>query len=151
MEQKAHFVTVATSDLDEAREFYVTGLGWLPTLDVPGEIIFFQVGHGLMLGLFDARKFAADLNVSGSAATASAPNPSGFTLSHNVDSPAAVDKVMADAATAGATILKTAQPADFGGYHGHFADPNGAVWEVAHNPAWRVEDDGTVVLGTPND
>ena len=50
------------------------------------------------------------------------------------------------AAQAGATVLKAPQPAGFGGYHGHFTDPNGVIWEVAHNPGWLVEPDGTVRL-----
>ncbi|WP_326560270.1 hypothetical protein [Micromonospora sp. NBC_01796] len=46
MEQQVHFVTVAMADLDAARRFHVDGLGWRPTLDVPGEIIFFRIGLG---------------------------------------------------------------------------------------------------------
>ena len=54
MEQSLHFITVSTADLDAARSFYITGLGWSPMLDVPGEIIFFQVAPGLVLGLFES-------------------------------------------------------------------------------------------------
>jgi len=147
MDQIVHFFTVATPDLDAARRFYVDGLGWTPTLDVPGEIIFFQVGSGMILGLFDAEKFAADL---GNGPATGVP-ASGFTLSHNVDSPADVDRALHEAALAGATIIKPAQQAAFGGYHGHFADPNGIVWEVAHNPGWRVDEAGTVSIGIIQD
>jgi catechol 2,3-dioxygenase-like lactoylglutathione lyase family enzyme len=147
MDQHVHFMTVATGDLEAARRFYVDGLGWTPTLDVPGEIIFFQIGHGMILGFFDAEKFTADMGGD----PADGAIPSGFTLSHNVQSPDEVDRVMSEAATAGATILKPAQQAAFGGYHGHFADPNGTVWEVAHNPGWRVGDDGTVFIGVIDD
>ena len=34
--------------------------------------------------------------------------------------------------------------ADWGGTTGAFADPDGYVWEVAHNPGWTVNEDGTV-------
>ncbi len=68
MDTRVDFITLATGDLDAARRFYVDGLGWTPTLDVPGEIIFFQIGYGLMLGLFDAQAFAADLGGGGGAA-----------------------------------------------------------------------------------
>ncbi|MCW2722746.1 MAG: glyoxalase [Pseudonocardia sp.] len=142
MEQRAHFVTVATPDLDAARRFYVDGLGWRPLADVPGEIIFFQVAPGTVLGLFEATKFGEDLG-------APAPAPGGFTLSHNVSGPHEVDRTLGAATAAGATLVKPGQHAAFGGYHGHFADPNGVVWEVAHNPGWRVADDGTVVLAAP--
>ncbi len=143
MRQHVSFVTLATPDLDAARTFYVDGLGWTPTLDVPREIIFFQIGWGTILGLFEATKFNQDLgDDSGAEAVVS-----GVTLSHNVDSPVEVDRVIADAIRAGGTVLKHPQYASFGGYHGHFADPNGAIWEIAHNPGWSVDDDGTVRLG----
>ena len=145
MDQQAHFITLATQDLDAARAFYAGGLGWTPTLDVPGEIIFFQVGHGIMLGLFESGNFAADL---GSADEPPVPIR-GVTLSHNVTSPAEVDRIVAAAAAAGASVIKTPQYAAFGGYHGHFADPNGIIWEIAHNPSWRVDDDGRVRLDAP--
>jgi len=145
MDQRVHFVTVSTADLDAARRFYVDGLGWTPTLDVPEEIIFFQIGPGMLLGLFESARFADDLG--GAAATAM---PTGVTLAHNVESPEAVDAVLAQAASAGGQVLKPGQHADFGGYHGHVRDPNGLVWEVAHNPGWRVDDDGTVRLDAPD-
>ncbi len=145
MDQNASFITFATADLDAARTFYVDGLGWTPTLDVPGEIIFFQVGHGLMLGLFEAAHFSADLDAP---QTPSLPIQ-GCTLSHNVGSPAEVDAVITAAQKAGAAVVKAPQFASFGGYHAHFRDPNGVIWEVAHNPGWLVEHDGRVRLDAP--
>ena len=142
MDPQVHFITFATPDLDAARRFYIGGLGWEPLLDVPEEIIFFQVGPGLMLGLFDIEKFDQDLE--GRTSTTAV---AGVTLSHNVGTPAAVDDVIAAAVAAGATVLKSPQYASFGGYHAHFQDPNGIIWEVAHNPGWSVDDAGTVRLG----
>ena len=142
MQTHADFITLATTDLDAARSFYVDGLGWTPTLDVPDEIIFFQVGHGTMLGLFSAPKFADDLGSPESAVTP----VTGVTLSHNVSSAAEVDRVIAQGLAAGATLVKSPQQASFGGYHGHFADPNGVIWEIAYNPGWAVAADGTVRL-----
>ena len=142
MDPQVHFITFATDDLDAARAFYSAGLGWEPLVDVPGEIIFFQVGRGLVLGLFDAGKFHEDLH-SWPATT----GVSGVTLSHNVGSAAEVMATIQRLAEAGATVLKPAQAGAFGGiFHGHVADPNGIVWEIAHNPGWRIADDGTVVL-----
>ncbi|WP_030902284.1 VOC family protein [Streptomyces sp. NRRL F-5126] len=140
MEQRTDFLTFSTADLDAARAFYRDGLGWTPLLDVPGEIVFFQVGHGLVLGLFDAGKFAEDLGVRDAPIR-------GVTLSHNVAGPEAVGAAVERAVAAGGTVLKEPQEAAFGGYHAHVADPNGLVWEIAHNPAWSVEPDGTVRLG----
>jgi catechol 2,3-dioxygenase-like lactoylglutathione lyase family enzyme len=154
VDQRLDFITLATADLDAARDFYRDGLGWSPLLDVPGEILFFQVGRGLVLGLFDAASFDADLERAGgaegvgAARTVGTTGVAGITLSHNVDSPAEVDSVVGRLVAAGATVLKAPKLAAFGGYHGHVADPNGVIWEIAHNPGWRVDDDGTVVLGT---
>jgi len=142
VEPRVHFVTLATEDLDAARTFYCNGLGWVPLLDVPDEIIFFQIGPGLVLGLFDRVKF--DRDIDGRTVT---DQISGITLSHNVDSPVAVDEVVTAMLAAGGVQLKAPQLADFGGYHGHVRDPNGVIWEIAHNPAWRVDDTGRVFLG----
>ncbi|MEE2570680.1 VOC family protein [Pseudarthrobacter sp. J64] len=142
MDQQLHFITFATADLDAASAFYTAGLGWKPLMDVPGEILFFQVAPGVVLGMFDADKFRQDLNDSSAA-----PGVSGVTLSHNVGSAAEVSATIEKLSTAGGTVLKPAQAGAFGGiFHGHVKDPNGIVWEIAHNPGWRIEDDGTVVL-----
>lgn len=142
MDQQLHFITLATHDLDAARTFYRDVLGWEAKLDVPGEILFYQVAPGLLLGLFDADKFAED------AAGTNTPDISGVTLSHNVDSPDAVRSTVDAMTSAGGTVLKQPQQGQFGGiFHAHVKDPNGVVWEIAHNPAWRIEDDGTVTLG----
>jgi uncharacterized protein len=142
MEQRTHFITLSTADLDAARAFYCDGLGWTPLMDVPGEIIFFQVAPAMVLGLFDRDKFVADMT-----GTPADGRLGGLTLSHNVASAADVDATVREAVAAGGTLLKAPQKADFGGYHGHVADPNGVVWEICQNPGWRVDEDGRVHLG----
>ncbi|WP_066039578.1 VOC family protein [Herbiconiux solani] len=147
MDKKVDFITLATPDLDAARAFYRDGLGWQPLVDVPGEILFFQVGHGLVLGLFEARAFDADLD--GGVSQLPDPEPTrvaGLTLSQNAGSPAEVDAIAERMLEAGGILRKRPQAAAFGGYHGHVADPNGVVWEIAYNPGWSVEADGTVRL-----
>lgn len=143
MDPRLHFITLATPDLGAARAFYCDGLGWAPLMDVPGEIIFFQVAPGLVLGFFDAAKFDQDLGLGTTTSGAG-----GVTLSHNVDSRADVTATVDRLVAAGATVLKPPQEGQFGGiFHAHVADPNGVVWEIAHNPGWRVNDDGAVVFG----
>lgn len=142
MDARLHFITFATADLDAARSFYRDGLGWTPVMDVPGEILFFQVAPGLLLGLFDAGKFSEDQQ-----RPIDARGVSGVTLSHNVGSADEVRATIENLIAAGATVLKPAQPGEFGGiFHGHVVDPNGIVWEIAHNPGWRIADDGSVIL-----
>ncbi|MFE0771669.1 VOC family protein [Streptomyces sp. NPDC058861] len=138
MNQQLNLVTLGVEKLKVSRQFYSRGLGWTPLLDLD-EIVFYQIGKGLALALFPLADLGAD---TGHPATAGTP----FTLAQNLDSPAEVDEAMQRARAAGATVLKEAQRAAFGGYHGYFADPDGYRWEVCHNPGWSVADDGTVTL-----
>ena len=144
MDQRLSVITLGVADQAEARRFYLEALGWTPVLDVPGEITFIQVAPAVLLALFDADELAADIG----SARGTAPGVQNVTLAHNVGSAAEVDAVMADAARAGATILKEPQRAEWGGYHGYFADPAGTPWEVAYNPGWSVADDGAVTMGS---
>lgn len=137
-----HFFTLATVDLDATRRFY-GALGWVPTLDAPGEIIFYQTAQASCSGIPRREKFNADL-----AQAADHSQVSGITLAHNVGSQDEVVELAAAMIAAGGTTLKPPQPGQFGGvFHAHVQDPNGVIWEIAHNPNWRVNADGTVSLG----
>lgn len=70
----------------------------------------------------------------------------GIELAHNVRSAAEVDDVLANAERAGGKIVRPASRQEWGGYSGAFADPEGYVWEVAHNPGWTIAADGSVRL-----
>lgn len=73
---------------------------------------------------------------------------SGGTVAHNVGSPDAVIALADAMAAAGGIVIKPPQPGQFGGvFHAHVQDPNGLIWEIAHNPDWRIAPDGTVSLG----
>lgn len=142
MEQRLHFLTLATPDLGAARKFYRDGLGWTLLFDQPGEIVFFQIAPGLALGLFDAEKFDQDL-----LREHSTNGVTGVVLSHNEPDRESVESTLAAFEAAGGTILKSAQEGAFGGvFHGHAADPNGVVWEIAHNPGWRIGADGATIF-----
>ena len=140
MKQQLSFITLGVRNLERSREFYLTGLGWSALREVPGDVIFLQLNHGLVLSLWDRAAMAKELGVT--PADGIAP----LTLSHNVASPADVDRVLEHASRAGAAMVRPAVPAEWGGYSGYFADPDGFQWEVAHNPAWFVDDDGRVTL-----
>jgi hypothetical protein len=142
MEQRVHLITLGVGDVARSRDFYVDGLGWPSALDVPGEITFVRVGHGLLLGLFGARALDADMGRAPGTSRAPAP----FSLARIVATEAEVEAQLAAAQAAGGELLKAAQPADFGGFHGYFADPDGFACEVATNPGWSVAADGTVSI-----
>ena len=137
MEQRISLVTLGVGDLDRAREFY-QALGWAPT-GPTDSVVFFQAG-GMVLGLWDRSDLAEDSGVT---------DPGGWggvTLAHNVGSPAEVDSVIEEARAAGATISKEPAETFWGGYSGAFVDPDGHPWEIAHNPGWTLEADGSIRL-----
>jgi catechol 2,3-dioxygenase-like lactoylglutathione lyase family enzyme len=142
MDPLVHFITLGVPDVAQARAFYVDGLGWPAAFDVPGVITFIQVGHGLLLGLFGADDLDADI---GQPQHATEPAP--FTLAQVLATEDDVRATLDAAEAAGGTIVKPAQHADFGGFHGYFADPAGFRWEIATNPGWSVAPDGTVSIG----
>nr|WP_179756879.1 VOC family protein [Kineococcus aurantiacus] len=135
-------LTLAVPDVDVARRFYLDGLGLRPVFDLPGEIVFLQLNHGLTVALWSADALAADLGQE----PGSVVPGQGFTLAQVVDSEAEVDAVTARARAAGADVLKPPQRAAFGGYHSYVRDPAGVRWEIAHNPGLTVDVDGTVHL-----
>jgi catechol 2,3-dioxygenase-like lactoylglutathione lyase family enzyme len=140
MDPSISVITLGVRSLDSSLSFYADGLGWEPRLTVPEEVVFFQVGHGLLLSLFRLDHLAAEAGGGGPG------NPQLFTLAHNVGSPAEVDAVLHDAAAAGGTIVAAGSPMSWGGYSGYFADPDGFRWEVCHNPGLSVAPDGTVTI-----
>ena len=127
MEPRISFVTLGVSDLKRATRFYEEGLG-LPRLESPPEISFFDLGK-TWLALYPRDLLAADAGFP--AAGSGFP---GFTLAHNVRSEAEVDKLLEEVTAVGGRMVKRGQPADWGGYSGYFADPDGFLWEVAWNP-----------------
>ena len=127
MEQRISLVTFGVTDLARARAFY-EALGWEGAQQPDQEVCFFQAG-GMVFGLWTA--------LGGYGAP-------GIELAHNVRSPEEVDELLVDAERAGGTIARSAARMEWGGYSGAFADPDGYVWEVAHNPGWTIADDGTV-------
>ncbi|WP_110182388.1 VOC family protein [Nocardioides solisilvae] len=129
MDQRLSFVTLAVADVSASRRFYAEGLGWEPTVDVPGEVVMFRVADKVVLSLWAAAAFEAE---TGSRVATGVVPP--LTLAHNVASRAGVDRVLEQAASAGAEVVAQAQEREWGGYSGYFADPDGFRWEVAFNP-----------------
>ena len=124
-------ITLGVRDLAAAVRFYEQGLGF-PRMDSPPEVAFFTL-NGTWLGLYGREALAADATVP-----AQGSGFAGFTLAHNVQSEAEVDAVLAQAVAAGATQVKPAGKVFWGGYSGYFKDPDGYLWEVAHNPFFWV-------------
>ena len=139
---RVSLVTLGVRDVPAATGFY-TAIGFeLAPASVEGEVSFLRTA-GALLALWGVDALAADAGIAdridGSAA---GPGFRGVSLAINLDSPAEVDAALAAARAAGASVPKPAGPTDWGGYSGYFADLDGHLWEVAHNPFWPLDERG---------
>jgi len=137
MEQRVSLITLGVADLARARSFY-EALGWHG--QESEETVFFQAG-GAVVVLWGVEKLAADAGVE--------VGPAGFggiVLAHNMRSRSEVDEVLATAERAGAVVTRPAAETFYGGYAGCFTDPDGHVWEIAHNPGFTLAEDGSLIL-----
>ena len=139
MEPRISLITLGTSDLDRAVAFYAA-LGLERQGDPGMDVAFFQLGP-MAFAIWDRRKLAEDSGVADPGVPSA-----GFTLAHNVRSPAEVDAVIEEARAAGGAITREPGETFWGGYSGCFADPDGHPWEVAHNPRWTIHADGSISI-----
>jgi predicted lactoylglutathione lyase len=138
MDQRLSLVTLGTRNLRQARMFY-EALGWITRAEPDDDVVFFQSG-GMVVALWDRARLAED------SGTDDGGGWGGVTLAHNVGSAEEVDRVIAEAEAAGATIPRHGAETFWGGYSGVFIDPDGHPWEVAHNPRWELREDGSLIL-----
>jgi uncharacterized glyoxalase superfamily protein PhnB len=138
VKQSVSLVTLGVSDYARARTFYEQ-LGWNLALDVE-ETAFFRA-NGVVLVLWARDKLAREMGVADAGA-----RWGGIALAHNVDSRDEVHAVIEEARGAGAEISREPAETFYGGYAGVFLDPDGHAWEVAFNPGFGLEDDGSVLL-----
>jgi hypothetical protein len=138
---RVSLITLGVIDLTRSTEFY-RALGWpLSSASVFGTVSFFRTG-GAVLALWGRDDLAADVRVEAAAT-------SGFravALAINLETPEDVDAALQQAVAAGGRLVRPAHTADWGGYSGYFADPDGHLWEVAYNPFWPIGLDGRPIL-----
>jgi catechol 2,3-dioxygenase-like lactoylglutathione lyase family enzyme len=137
MEPRISIITIAVDDLDRAARFYET-MG-LKRHRITDGVAFFQMG-GAILSLFPRESAEADSGVG------FGDGPSRVYLAYNTRSDAEVDEVLAAAQRAGGQVVKPAQRAFWGGWYGYFADTEGNLWEVAHNPDFPIDAEGRISL-----
>lgn len=141
MDTRLSFLTLGVGDFARARGFYEKGLGWAP-VKVMDDVAFYQ-GPGFVFALHPRDLLAKDAGLANDGS-----GFGGITLAINHRDKAGVDATMAEAKAAGGKILKPAQEAFWGGYHGYFADLDGYAWEVAWNPAIEIDAEGRSVWKT---
>ncbi|MGE3741298.1 MAG: VOC family protein, partial [Geminicoccaceae bacterium] len=134
MQPRITLLTLAVDDLERSLRFYRDGLG-LATRGIVGQefehgaAAFFELSGGLILALYPTGSLAHEARVTPITARLGA-----VAIGHNVASKDEVDRVMAEAAAAGAVVTDPPRERFWGGYGGHFHDPDGHLWEVAWNP-----------------
>ena len=137
--QRVTLITLGVTDLPAARAFY-RRLGWVEHGASQDGVAFYQM-HSAVLGLFGRSDLAADQGrpdaVLGTGAV---------TVAQNFATEAEVDAAYAAALAAGGTGLKAPEKVFWGGYSGYWSDPDGHVWEVAMNPFWPLNSDGSLTL-----
>ncbi len=139
MDPRLNVVTLGVRDFTRAVHFYRDGLGWKPVVEM-GDFVLFELGS-VALALFPRDLLAKDAGVK------SGPRAfGGVTLAQNVASREEVDRVIASACAAGATLLRRASVKEWGGYSGYFADPDGQPWEIAYAPGIELDDRGRLVF-----
>ena len=140
MKQRLHLVTLGVRDFEKSKKFYEETLGWKPASASSDDIVFFQAG-GIVLSIYPREKLADDALTS-----AEGSSFAGFTLAYNARSESEVDEIIADLKSKGVKIVKEPQKVFWGGYSSYFADPDGYLWEVAHNPYFEFDKSGNLKL-----
>ena len=139
MQQRMSLITLGVGDLARSRTFY-EALGWRASSASQGDVVFFQL-NGMGLSLYPRAALAEDARVADGPA-----GFSGISLAQNQRSEAEVDALYARMIDAGASAVKRPEKAFWGGYSGYVADPDGHLWEIAHNPFFPLDDNGNLHL-----
>jgi uncharacterized protein len=140
MKPRIKVITLGVDDLERSLAFYRDGLG-LPTDGIVGTefeggaVVFFHLAGGLILALWSRKDLASDAKVS-----IGEPSATELSIGHNVASREEVDVIMEEAERAGARVTDAAKDRFWGGYSGHFQDPDGHLWEIAWNPDFPPDD-----------
>jgi predicted lactoylglutathione lyase len=138
--QRISMVTLGVADVARSTAFYES-LGWRRSPASQETVTFFAM-EGSVLGIFGRDALAEDAGV--------AADGGGFravTLALNCDSRTEVDEVFASWVDAGADPVKPPEAVFWGGYSSYVADPDGHLWEIAHNPFAPNDESGRMQLG----
>jgi uncharacterized protein len=156
MEARISIVTLGVDDLDRATAFY-EAMGLERHKRFTDGVAFFQMG-GMILALWPREEIARDagirrqrreghevIEVPQAVAEAARVTP-GVALAYNTRTEDEVAQVLAMAEKAGGRVLKPAARAFWGGVQGYFYDTEGNLWEVAHNPDFPIDAEGSISL-----
>jgi uncharacterized glyoxalase superfamily protein PhnB len=134
-------VTLGVADVARSTAFYES-LGWRRSVSASQDTITFFAMQGSVLALFHREALADDAGID--------PAGDGFrgvTMALNCTDSEEVDAVFAGWLAAGATAVKAPEAVFWGGYSSYVADPDGHLWEIAHNPYSPNDSNGMMPLG----
>lgn len=134
MEPNLSLVTLGTTNLKSAIDFYENGLGWKRAGSSTDDVAFFQLS-GIAFALWSTESLAKDAGVENTS-----PGFDRVSLAINLESESAVDELMAKVEKAGGKVTRAIEKTFWGGYSGYFSDLDGHLWEIAHNPFWELRD-----------
>jgi predicted lactoylglutathione lyase len=138
MDQRVSLITLGVANIERSTAFY-EALGWQRAGESMAEITFFQLA-GQVLAVYPRALMAEDLGRE------PGNGPGAIALAQNLDTRDAVDRLFAEAVSAGATPLKLPYDTAWGGYVAYVADPDGHAWEFAHVPMFPLAADGSLTL-----
>ena len=136
-------VTLGVSDLERSIRFY-SDLGWEQRGDVANGIVWFKTS-GTWIGLYGYEELAEDARLE-VVPSHEQPAYRGITLAVNLSSEDAVDLAFVRVQEAGGSIVKPPTHAEWGGYSGYFADPDGILWEIAFAPGFPIDEQGRIEI-----
>tara|TARA_R110002124_G_scaffold72020_2_gene192715 strand:+ start:298 stop:726 length:429 start_codon:yes stop_codon:yes gene_type:complete len=136
--QRISMITLAVKDIEASRAFY-GALGFTESEGGNESIAFYKM-NGQFFSLYSRDGLAKDLCMP-----IHGRSTGNATLATNYDSREAVDAAYATAMDAGAICITKPTEVFWGGYSGNYTDPDGHLWEIAHNPFWNFDVDGNIV------
>ena len=138
MKQQVAIITLGIQDLERSKQFYMNGFGWRTVFE-DNETAMYQM-NGFVLGTWIQSALEKDVTRSG------LPRGGSLTLAHNVESADEVQVILENLSQHGGKILREADCPAHGGFRGYIADPDDYIWEIIHNPVWKVDDQGAVTF-----
>jgi len=137
-------VTLGVEDVARSVAFY-EALGWIKAPQSV-ESTAFMVGEAIVLALWQRDEMIAD---GGEGELPAGSGSAGLAV--NFSSEAAVIEAYDRAVAAGARPVKPPVKVFWGGFSGNFRDPDGHLWELAHNPFFKLDARGHLDLLTSGD
>ncbi len=131
---RVNFITLCVADLARARAYY-EALGWVPE-NVTDMIAFYRM-DGQYFALFTLDGLSEETGLDVAALRTGA-----MTLAQNCHTEADVDAAFNHAVACGAKPVRAPFKTGWGGYSCYVADPDGHLWEFAHNPFSPLDAEG---------